>query len=159
MSEAAVAEKNSDAQNNEDRLYRIRHTVAHVMAEAVLRKFPEAKIAIGPPIENGFYYDFDLPRPLKEEDLPELEAEMQEIVKGKYDLQRQVISRDEAKERFSDQPYKLELVDAIPAGDEVSLYTVDEFTDLCRGPHVGKYPRHQLEELQAPAHRRRLLAG
>jgi threonyl-tRNA synthetase len=136
MSEAAVAEKNSDAQNNEDRLYRICHTVAHVMAEAVLRKFPEAKIAIGPPIENGFYYDFDLPRPLKEEDLPELEAEMQEIVKGKYDLQRQVISRDEAKERFSDQPYKLELVDAIPAGDEVSLYTVDEFTDLCRGPHV-----------------------
>jgi threonyl-tRNA synthetase len=136
MSEAAVAQKKSDAQNNEDRLYRIRHTVAHVMAEAVLKKFPDAKIAIGPPIDNGFYYDFDLPAQLKEEDLADLEAEMQEIVKGKYDLAKKVISREEAKRIFSDQPYKLELVDAIPEGDEVSLYTVDKFTDLCRGPHV-----------------------
>ncbi len=136
MSEAVVAQKSSEAQNNEDRLYRIRHTVAHIMAEAVLKKFPDAKIAIGPPIDNGFYYDFDLPQALREEDLAEIEAEMQEIVKGKYDLAKKVITRDEAKSLFADQPYKLELVDAIPAEDEVSLYTVDKFTDLCRGPHV-----------------------
>lgn len=136
MSEAAVAEKQNDAQKHEDRLYRIRHTVAHVMAEAVLKKFPEAKVAIGPPIENGFYYDFELPEALKEEDLPEIEKTMQEIVKGKHDLEKRVISRKEAKELFAHQPYKLELVDAIPDGDEVSLYSVDDFTDLCRGPHV-----------------------
>ncbi len=106
------------------------------MAEAVLRIFPDAKIAIGPPIENGFYYDFDLPRPLKPEDLTEIEQIMKQIVKQDNPFEKQVISRDEAKERFSDQPYKLELVDAIPEGDEVSLYTQSSFTDLCRGPHV-----------------------
>lgn len=120
----------------EDKLYRIRHSTAHVMAEAVLRIFPDAKIAIGPPIENGFYYDFDLPRPLKPEDLTEIEQIMKQIVKQDNPFEKQVISRDEAKERFSDQPYKLELVDAIPEGDEVSLYTQSSFTDLCRGPHV-----------------------
>jgi threonyl-tRNA synthetase len=120
----------------EDRLYKIRHSTAHVMAEAVLRKFPEAKIAIGPPIENGFYYDFDLPRPLKEDELPEIEEEMRRIVDEKHEFTKEVVDRDRARDMFSDQPYKLELLEAIPPGDEVSLYSVDEFTDLCRGPHV-----------------------
>lgn len=140
MSEALASGADRKAQKSDqaqqERLYLIRHTVAHVMAEAVLRKFPEAKIAIGPPIENGFYYDFDLPRPLKEDDLPEIEEEMRSIIQGKHEMVKQVISREEAKSIFADQPYKLELVDAIPEGDEVSLYTVDQFTDLCRGPHV-----------------------
>lgn len=119
-----------------EELYRIRHTTAHVMAEAVLKKFPDAKIAIGPPIENGFYYDFDLPESLREEDLEELEKSMWEIIGGNHRLEKTVITREEAKRLFADQPYKLELVDAIPEDDELSLYTVDGFTDLCRGPHI-----------------------
>ncbi len=133
MSEAVAKKKGSVKQ---DSLYKIRHSVAHVMAEAVLRKFPEAKTAIGPPVDNGFYYDFDLPSPLKEEDFPELEQSMREIIQGKHDMVKKVISRSEAKEFFADQSYKLELVDAIPEHEDVSLYTVDSFTDLCRGPHV-----------------------
>ncbi len=119
-----------------DKLYKIRHTTAHVMAEAVLRMFPDAKIAIGPPIDNGFYYDFDLPRKLSEDDFETIEEHMRQIIQGKHDMTREVISRNDAKKRFHDQPYKLELVDAIPEHEEVSLYTVDTFTDLCRGPHV-----------------------
>ena len=130
------AKTDPKAQERAERLYLIRHTTAHVMAEAVLQMFPEAKIAIGPPIDNGFYYDFDLPRKLTEDDFPEIEKKMQEIIQGKHPMVKEVITRDQAKARFHDQPYKLELVDAIPAHEEVSLYTVDTFTDLCRGPHV-----------------------
>ena len=128
--------ESTEKQTREDLLYRIRHTTAHVMAEAVLKKFPDAKIAIGPPIEHGFYYDFGLSDALGEEDLEELEESMREILAGKHDLEKAVISREEARHIFAGQPYKLELIDAIPEGDELSLYTVDEFTDLCRGPHV-----------------------
>ncbi|NCN05401.1 MAG: threonine--tRNA ligase [Spirochaetales bacterium] len=124
------------AQEKADRLYKIRHTTAHVMAEAVLRMFPEAKIAIGPPIDNGFYYDFDLPRKLTEEDFETIEEHMRAIIQGKHPMTKEVITRNQAKARFNDQPYKLELVDAIPEHEEVSLFTVDTFTDLCRGPHV-----------------------
>ncbi|WP_455382282.1 threonine--tRNA ligase [Salinispira pacifica] len=139
MSEAATAAEKDSAQ--EEKLYRIRHSTAHVMAEAVLRIFPDAKIAIGPPIENGFYYDFDLPRSLKPEDLSEIEKIMKQIVKEGHAFEKRVISRAEAKERFQGQPYKLELIDAIPEGDEVSLYTQSGFTDLCRGPHVDNTRR------------------
>ena len=107
------------------------------MAEAVLRKFPDAKIAIGPPIEHGFYYDFGLSTTLREEELEEIEENMREILKGNHRLERRVIGRNEARQTFAAQPYKLELLEAIPEGEEVSLYTVDEFTDLCRGPHVA----------------------
>ncbi|KGE73471.1 threonine--tRNA ligase [Spirochaeta lutea] len=132
MPQTGVKEQDPKA----EKLYRIRHTTAHVMAEAVLRLFPQAKIAIGPPIENGFYYDFELPRKLNEEDLPDIEEQMRAIIQGKHDLTREVITRAEAAERFADQPYKLELLEAIPEDEEVSLYTLDSFTDLCRGPHV-----------------------
>jgi threonyl-tRNA synthetase len=106
------------------------------MAEAVLRIFPDAKIAIGPAIENGFYYDFDLPRNLTNEDLGTIEEYMRSIMQEGVPFTREVISREAARERFAGQPYKLELLDAIPEGEEVSIYTSGHFTDLCRGPHV-----------------------
>ncbi len=131
-------------------LYRIRHSLAHIMAQAVLEKFPGAKIAIGPPIKYGFYYDFDLPRPISEEDLEEIEARMREIIAGKHPFVRRVVSPEEARELFKDQPYKLELIEDIlqrgtdeygeplPPGEQpvLTTYKHDTFEDLCRGPHV-----------------------
>jgi len=137
-------------QSYDEELYRIRHSAAHVMAQAVLEMFPEAKIAIGPPIENGFYYDFDLPRPLTPEDLEKIEARMKEIVRGKHPFVRREVTPEEARTIFKDQPYKLELIDDIlargtdeygnplPEGERPTLttYRHDGFEDLCRGPHV-----------------------
>jgi threonyl-tRNA synthetase len=120
-----------------DRLAEIRHSFSHVMAEAVLQMFPEAKLAIGPAIEDGFYYDFDLPRALKTEDLSTLEEKMRAIVAGKYAFIRKSLSRKEAKAMFKNQPYKLELIDELPEGEEISTYQQDTFVDLCRGPHVS----------------------
>jgi threonyl-tRNA synthetase len=119
-----------------DKLTTIRHSIAHVMAEAVLQIFPDAKIAIGPAIENGFYYDFDLPRTLKPEDLAEIERRMGEIVRADHDFVRRVVSREEARELFKGQPFKLELIGELPEGEEISTYSQNGFTDLCRGPHV-----------------------
>lgn len=133
----------------DSKLYRIRHSAAHIMAQAVLEKFPEAKIAIGPPIEDGFYYDFDLPRPLTEEDLVEIEARMREIIREGHDFVRREVSADEARALFADQPYKLELIDGLEKGGQdeygektsepvvISTYRQDSFEDLCRGPHVS----------------------
>ena len=133
----------------ESDLYRIRHSAAHVMAQAVMEMFPGlARIAIGPPIENGFYYDFDLPRPLTPEDLEKIEARMKEILRGDHPFQRRELSAGEARRLFHDQPYKVELIDGLEHGqtDEygqetqeapvISTYSHDAFTDLCRGPHV-----------------------
>jgi threonyl-tRNA synthetase len=129
-------------------LYRIRHSAAHIMAQAVLEMFPNGKVAIGPPIEDGFYYDFDLPRPLTPEDLEKLEKRMREIIKGKHPFVKEVLSADEARKIFDDQPYKLELIDGLEKGGqdeygnplkekpEISIYKDDSFVDLCRGPHV-----------------------
>jgi threonyl-tRNA synthetase len=129
-------------------LYRIRHSCAHVMAQAVLEMFPEAKYTIGPPVENGFYYDFDLPRSLTPEDLEKIEKRMREILRGKHAFVKQVVSADEARRIFKDQPYKLELIDGLEKGGfdeygnplqekpEISIYKHDTFVDLCRGPHV-----------------------
>ena len=121
---------------HEDRLLKLRHSTSHVMAEAVLRLFPDAKIAIGPAIENGFYYDFDLPRPLTPEDLDKIESIMEEIIQGKHEFKRQVVTREEAREIFKDQPYKLELIHDMPEGEEISIFIQNSFTDLCRGPHI-----------------------
>lgn len=129
-------------------LYRIRHSLAHVMAEAIIEMFPEAKYTIGPPVENGFYYDFDLPRPLTPDDLKAAEKRMRQIVAGRHDFIRQVVSADEAREIFKNQPYKLELINDLEKGEtdehgnplsekpEISIYKSDTFVDLCRGPHV-----------------------
>jgi len=121
---------------DQEKLHKIRHSMAHVMAEAVLEKFPSAQIAIGPSIENGFYYDFDLPRKLVPEDLDDITERMKNIIKEDKPFERKVVSRDEAAEYFKDQTYKLELLKAIPEDEDVSLYSQGGFTDLCRGPHV-----------------------
>ena len=114
----------------------LRHSMAHVMAEAVLELFPDAQIAIGPSIENGFYYDFDLPRALTEEDLEAITEHMKAIIKQGKPFVRKEVTRDEAAEMFKNQKYKLELLDAIPEGETVTIYNQGAFTDLCRGPHV-----------------------
>lgn len=131
-----MSEKEQTKNSQSEKLEKIRHSAAHVMAEAVLDMFPKAKIGIGPSIENGFYYDFDLPRPLVPEDLETIESKMKEILSEDHPFEREVISREEAMDRFGDQPYKLELIRQFPEGEEISLYTQDSFTDLCRGPHV-----------------------
>ena len=119
-----------------ERLETIRHSTSHVMAEAVLKLFPGSKVAIGPSIENGFYYDFELTRPITQEDLPAIEKEMRKILSSNKDFQRKELSRAEAKTMFADQPYKLELIDGLPEDATISVYNQGEFTDLCRGPHV-----------------------
>ncbi len=133
----------------DSKLYRVRHSAAHIMAQAVLELFPDGHIAIGPPIEDGFYYDFELPRPLTEEDLAQIEGRMREIIKGKYPFARREVSAEEAKKLFKDQPYKVELIEGLEKGglDEygnrtaeppvISTYKHDTFEDLCRGPHVA----------------------
>jgi threonyl-tRNA synthetase len=119
-----------------DALYVLRHSSAHLLAEAVRRLYPGVKVAIGPPIENGFYYDFDFPEPISDSDLEQIEAEVnRELAEGRS-WEREEVSRDEAKARFEaeGEPYKVELVDS--AAGEISLYTQGDFTDLCRGPHL-----------------------
>jgi threonyl-tRNA synthetase len=119
-----------------DALSVLRHSAAHLLAEAVRRLYPGVKIAIGPPIENGFYYDFEFPEPIREEDLERIEAEiMRELEEGRS-WEREEISAADAKQRFleENEPYKVELVDT--AEGEISLYTQGDFTDLCRGPHL-----------------------
>jgi threonyl-tRNA synthetase len=119
-----------------DALYVLRHSTAHLLAEAVRRLYPGVKIAIGPPIENGFYYDFEFPEPLREEDLETIEAELNREIQEGREWTREEISRDEAKARFEAEaePYKVELVDT--AEGDITLYTQGDFTDLCRGPHL-----------------------
>lgn len=129
-------------------LYRIRHSSAHVMAQAVVEIFPEAKYTIGPPIEDGFYYDFDLPRSLTPDDLEAIEKRMRQIIKGRHKFVKEVLSADQAREIFKDQPYKIELIEGLEKGGrdeygnpldiqpEISIYKHDRFVDLCRGPHV-----------------------
>lgn len=145
--EDEVSEQKQERYQDSD-LYRIRHSAAHVMAQAVVEMFPQAKYTIGPPIEEGFYYDFDLPRSLTPEDLQVLEKRMREIIAGKYAFTKQVISAQAARQIFKDQPYKLELIAGLEMGGfdeygnplaekpEISIYTHDNFVDLCRGPHV-----------------------
>jgi threonyl-tRNA synthetase len=133
----------------DSKLYRIRHSAAHIMAQAVLELFPDGHIAIGPPIEDGFYYDFELPRALTEDDLAAIEKRMREIIKGNHPFVRREVSAAEARKLFANQPYKLELIDGLEKGstDEygnktsqppvISTYRQDTFEDLCRGPHVA----------------------
>jgi threonyl-tRNA synthetase len=119
-----------------EKLEIMRHSAAHVLAEAVLSLFPEAKFGIGPATQDGFYYDFDLPRPLTPDDLPVIEARMREIVAADLPFTRQEVTKKKARELFAAQPYKLELIDEIP-DKKVSLYRQGSFLDLCRGPHVA----------------------
>ena len=142
-----MADKKKE-QYEQSHLYRVRHSAAHVMAEAVLDEFPSGKVAIGPAIEDGFYYDFDLPRPLTPEDLEKIEKRMRSIIQGNHAFERKVITAEEGKKIFKDQPFKLELIEDLQKGGvdehgepvsgpvELSIYLHDHFSDLCRGPHV-----------------------
>jgi len=134
----------------ESQLYRIRHSLAHIMAQAVMDIFPNTKIAIGPPVDDGFYYDFDLPRPITADDLEAIEKRMREILAEGHAFIREEITPEQARELFKDQPYKLELIEDIlqrgtdeygnplPEGQQpvLSIYRHGNFVDLCRGPHV-----------------------
>ncbi len=123
---------------DEDALELIRHDAAHVMAEAVQELYPDTQVTIGPSIENGFYYDFARSEPFTPDDLEKIEARMKEIVKRNEAITREVWSRDEAIEFFKNkgEHYKAQLIEAIPAGEDVSLYRQGDFIDLCRGPHL-----------------------
>lgn len=112
------------------------HTASHVMAQAVKRLYPDVKVAIGPAIDTGFYYDFDVEKPFTAEDLTKIEKEMKRIVQQNLKLERFELPRDEALEFMKDEPYKVELISELPEGEVISFYKQDEFTDLCAGPHV-----------------------
>ncbi|UTC93121.1 threonine--tRNA ligase [Treponema denticola] len=126
----------STLQEKSKKLSTLRHSTAHVMAEAVVNLFPGTKVAIGPAIDYGFYYDFELPRPINNDDLPAIEKEMRKILTTRSNFEKEVISREKALEMFKDQPFKIELIKGLPADEEISIYKSGEFTDLCRGPHV-----------------------
>lgn len=141
----------------------LRHSTAHVMAQAVMELFPDTKLGIGPAIENGFYYDFALPRPLTAEDLAAVEARMKEIIRGRHQFIRRQMELAEAREAFREQPYKLELIDAISRGElgvhgeqegvptnTISTYTHSSFVDVCAGPHItdtSEIPEHAFKLL------------
>ena len=133
--DSAAAPGEPDA---EERLRRMRHSAAHVLAQVVLQLFPDGKIAIGPPIDTGFYYDFDLPRPLTPDDLKEIERRMRKEMKRNHRFIWETAPVAEVRERFADQPFKLELIDEFsPDGEDLGLCTHADFTDLCRGGHVA----------------------
>jgi threonyl-tRNA synthetase len=123
------------AKERDERLERMHHSAAHIMAEAVQQLFAEAKFGIGPAIESGFYYDFDLSRPLTPDDLPLIESKMREIIANDETFTLEEMSKDEARSLFAGQPYKLELIDEIPDAT-VTVYRQGAFVDLCRGPHL-----------------------
>jgi threonyl-tRNA synthetase len=145
--EVEMTDKKKELYEN-SHLYRVRHSSAHVMAEAVLDEFPGGKVAIGPAIEDGFYYDFDLPRPLTPEDLKKIEKRMRSIIQGNFAFESKVISPEEGRKLFKDQPFKIELIEDLQKGGldehgnpasgpvELTIYTHDHFTDLCRGPNL-----------------------
>ena len=116
------------------------HTTSHIMAQAIKRIFPEVKLAIGPSIDNGFYYDFDVEKPFTEEDLVKIENEMKKIIKEDLAIERFTLPRDEAIKFMKEkqEPYKVELIEDLPEDEEISFYKQGEFTDLCAGPHVMK---------------------
>ena len=123
----------------DEHLQTVRHSCAHVMAEAILKLYPGTKIAIGPAIENGFYYDFEFPTDTKftETDFATVEKEMRRILAGNHEFVRKEISKEEALKLFADQPYKIELINDLPEGETISTYEQDGYLDLCRGPHVA----------------------
>ena len=131
----------------------IRHSASHVLAEAVLKLYPGTKFGIGPAIEDGFYYHFQLPAPIQPEDLPAIEKEMRRIIASGAEFVRSEVSKEEARRRFADQPFKLELIDGLEEGS-ISLHEQDGFVDLCRGPHVAT-----TREIRPDAFKLRVVAG
>jgi threonyl-tRNA synthetase len=151
----AVIEEMDIAVDTEDsreyELARMRHSAAHLMAEAVQEIFPDAKFGIGPAIENGFYYDFDLPRPLTPDDLTEIERRMRRNREQDARYERNEVSRDEALEIFAGNPYKVEIINELPEDATISTYEQGHFLDLCKGPHVESTGRIGPFKLQSVA--------
>ncbi|MBM3939454.1 MAG: threonine--tRNA ligase [SAR202 cluster bacterium] len=142
-----VKEKSEAEARLEDRRRRLRHSAAHIMADAVTRLYPGTKFAIGPATEDGFYYDFMADKPFTPEDLAKIEEAMKREIEANHEFELVEVSRDEAKRRFADQPFKLEIIDAIPEGAPITVYRHGGFVDLCRGPHVestGQVPALKL---------------
>ena len=139
--------------NDEETKLRYRHTASHILAQAVKRLWPEAKLAIGPAIESGFYYDFDLEHKFTEEDLEKIEKEMKRIVKSGLPLERFELSREEALDFVAGQgeDYKVELINDLPEGEIISFYKQGDFTDLCAGPHMDKTSRIKALKLTSVA--------
>lgn len=122
---------------NEDKLHNLRHSLAHLLAAAVLEYYPDTKVTLGPPIDDGFYYDFDFSSPISDKDLPKIEKKMRELLKTWKEFTHEEKSADEAKKYFADNPYKLEIInEIIEKGEKITLYTSGNFTDLCRGGHL-----------------------
>jgi len=138
--------------NDPSKVQTIRHSASHVMAEAVLKLYPGTKLGIGPAIEDGFYYDFQLPEPIQAEDLPAIEKEMRRIIASNAEFIRKEVTKDEARRLFADQPFKLDLIEGLEG--TISTYEQDGFVDLCRGPHVAT-----TREIRPDAFKLRSLAG
>ncbi len=137
-----------------EKLPLLRHSIAHIMAEAVMNLFPGTKVAIGPAVEHGFYYDFDLPTSITQDDLARIEKEMRRLLSTPQNFVKEVVSRQEALELFKDQPYKCELINDLPQDAEISIYRSGNFVDLCRGPHVANS-----KEINAQSFKLQKIAG
>ena len=137
-----------------EKLPLIRHSIAHIMAEAVMNLFPGTKVAIGPAVEHGFYYDFDLPTPITQDDLARIEKEMRRLLSTPQNFEKEVVSRQQALELFKDQPYKCELINDLPPDAEISIYRSGNFVDLCRGPHIANS-----KEINAQSFKLQKIAG
>ena len=121
-----------------DKIFKIRHSLAHILAIAVLDKYPEAKITIGPVIENGFYYDFDFgDTKISDSDLKDFQKKMKKIISQKLDFEKIEVSKEEALEKFKNNEYKIELINEISEnGEKITFYKTGDFVDLCEGPHI-----------------------
>ena len=137
-----------------EKLPLLRHSIAHIMAEAVMNLFPGTKVAIGPAVEHGFYYDFDLPTSITQDDLARIEKEMRRLLSTPQNFVKEVIGRQEALELFKDQPYKCELINDLPQDAEISIYRSGNFFDLCRGPHIANS-----KEINAQSFKLQKIAG
>ena len=133
----SIKERKTNMTVELNELQTLRHSASHILAQAVKRLYPQAKLTIGPAIDNGFYYDFDIDVPFSRDDLDNLEAEMKKIVKENLKIERFELPRAEAIELMKDEPYKVELINELPDGEPISFYKQGEFTDLCAGPHVN----------------------
>ena len=137
-----------------EKLPLLRHSIAHIMAEAVMNLFPGTKVAIGPAVDHGFYYDFDLPTSITQDDLARIEKEMRRLLSTPQNFVKEVIDRQEALELFKNQPYKCELINDLPQDAEISIYRSGNFVDLCRGPHVANS-----KEINAQSFKLQKIAG
>lgn len=154
-----MAENRKDSFENEEYRRTYWHSCAHILAQAVRRLYPDVRLAIGPAIEDGFYYDFDSDTAFTPAALDSIGAEMRRICREKLPVARFELPRDQALELMKDEPYKLELIGELPDGEVISFYRQGEFTDLCAGPPSGEHRGCQRRRRQADRLYRRVLAG